>query len=225
MSPLLAVIAAAAAAALSSAAIPLPGGPPVGMDYLAFDAANGRVWVPAGNTGRVDVVDARTRKVTAVEGFPTAPSPRPGRPAMGPSSATVASDVVWVGNRADRKLCAIDRRGLQRRGCLQLGSMPDGVAYVAATGELWVTTPRDHTVTVVAAAVPGAAVADAGLAAAATIAIDGDPEGYAVDDAHGIFYTNVEDKDRTLAIDVRTHAIKATFHPGCGADGPGGTSP
>src|SRR5262249_13188528 len=47
-------------------------------------------------------------------------------------------------------------------------------------------------------------------------------EGYAVDGARGIFYSNLEDKDRTLAIDVRTRKIVGTFAPGCGADGPRG---
>src|SRR5262249_14654731 len=45
---------------------------------------------------------------------------------------------------------------------------------------------------------------------------------YAVDGARGVFYTNLEDKDRTLAIDVRTRKIVGTFAPGCGADGPRG---
>jgi hypothetical protein len=35
---------------LVAASIALPGGPPVGMDYLAYDAVNGRVWVPAATT-------------------------------------------------------------------------------------------------------------------------------------------------------------------------------
>src|SRR2546425_9491860 len=62
-----------------TATIALPGGPPVGMDYLAYDAAHKRVWVPAGNTGNIDVVDVATGKVTAIGGLATAPSKRPDR--------------------------------------------------------------------------------------------------------------------------------------------------
>jgi DNA-binding beta-propeller fold protein YncE len=202
-------------AVLQSNPIALPGGPPVVMDYLAFDAATGRVWVPAGNTGRVDVVDVATGKVTAVDGFPTAPSPRAGRPPMGPSSATVGDGVIWVGNRADKKLCAIDARTHERRTCVQLASMPDGLAWVAATHELWATTPRDQTLTIVR-------VDGNTPAAPATLKLEGEPEGYAVDAARGIFYTNLEDKDRTLAIDVRTRKVLASFAPGCGEEGPRG---
>ncbi len=88
---------------LLAVSVALPGGPPVGMDYLAFDRATGRLWVPAGNTGNVDVVEIATGKVTTVGGFPTAPARRPGRPRMGPSSAAVGDGVVWIGNRANNE--------------------------------------------------------------------------------------------------------------------------
>ena len=44
----------------------LPGGTPDGiaMDYIAFDPHTNTVWVPAGNSGRVDVIDASTEKIT-----------------------------------------------------------------------------------------------------------------------------------------------------------------
>jgi DNA-binding beta-propeller fold protein YncE len=201
--------------ALFAASIALPGGPPVGMDYLACDAAHGRVWVPAGNTGNVDVVEVATGKVTTVGGFPTAPPRRPGRPRMGPSSASAGDGVVWIGNRADGTICAVDSRTLARGACVRLPSMPDGLAYVPTTHELWVTTPRDQTITIVD-------VLAKKPAAPASIKIDGDPEGLTVDPARGIFYTNVEDKDRTLAIDVKTRKIVASWPAGCGADGPRG---
>jgi DNA-binding beta-propeller fold protein YncE len=199
---------------LSATPIPLPGGAPVVMDYLVFDAATQTVWVPAGNTGNVDVVDT-SGKVTPIAGFPTAPSPRPGRPNMGPSSATVADGAVWVGNRADRKLCAIDAKSHAKGACVELSSMPDGLAWVATTRELWATTPRDQTITIVS-------LKDKAPGVPATLKLDGEPEGYAVDAARGVFYTNLEDKDKTLAIDVKTRKVVSTWAPGCGADGPRG---
>jgi DNA-binding beta-propeller fold protein YncE len=200
---------------LLAASVALPGGPPVGMDYLAFDRATGRLWVPAGNTGNVDVVEVATGKVTTVGGFPTAPARRPGRPRMGPSSAAVGDGVVWIGNRANNEICAVDARSLARGPCHRLTSMPDGLAYVAATHEVWVTTPGDRSITVVD--VSGKAVGPP-----VAIKIDGDPEGFAVDAARGLFYTNVEDKDRTLEIDARTRKVVASWPAGCGAAGPRG---
>jgi DNA-binding beta-propeller fold protein YncE len=199
------------------AAIALPGGPPVGMDYLAYDGANHRLWVPAGNTGSVDVVDTMTRKVTRLDGFPTIPSARPGRPNLGPSSVTVGDREVWVGNRADSKVCAFDAQTLKRRACVQLTSMPDGLAYVSATGELWATIPRDRSIAILD-------VKGKSPRAPAFIKLEGAPEGYAVDAARGVFYTNLEDRDQTLAIDVKTRRVTATWAIGCGSEGPRGLS-
>ncbi len=166
---------------LALASVVLPGVAPIGMDYLAYDAANHRVWVPAGNSGNVDVVDTATGKVTSIGGFVTIASTRPGRPKMGPSSATVGDGVAWVGNRGDNTICSFDLRTLEKRTCVQLRAMPDGIQYVSSTHELWVTTPstRELVVVDVAAKVP---------AVTTSIKVAGAPEGYAVDIEHGVFY-------------------------------------
>ena len=204
-------------AAPPTRSIALPGGPPVGMDYLAYDAATGRVWVPAGNTGNVDVVDVATGKLTTIGGFATKLASRPGRPArqLGPSSVTIGDGVVWIGNRGDDSVCAFDRQTMTKGPCAKLASMPDGIAYVADTHEIWVTTPRDGSITVVGVAgkQPGTPV---------IIKLEGEPEGYAVEPGRGLFYTNLEDRDRTLAIDVKTRKVVASWPTGCGSDGPRG---
>jgi DNA-binding beta-propeller fold protein YncE len=201
--------------AIVCASIALPGGPPVGMDYLVYDPGTGRVWVPAGNTGSVDVVDTATGKVTTLGGFPTRPALRPGRPKMGPSSATVADRAVWIGNRGDNQLCSFDARTLKRGRCVQLGAMPDGLAYVAGTHELWVTTPRDRTITIVG-------LSETKRKGPEVLEVGGVPEGYALDSARGIFYTNLEDKDQTVAIEIKTRQVVARYSPQCGAEGPRG---
>ena len=40
-----------------------------------------------------------------------------------------------------------------------------------------------------------------------------------VADGRGVFYTNLEDKDRTLAIDLRSRAVTKTWLPKCGEAG------
>jgi DNA-binding beta-propeller fold protein YncE len=91
--------------------------------------------------------------------------------------------------------------------------MPDGVAYVALTNEVWVTTPHDNSIRILDAAT---------LDEKAKLGFDGHPEGFAVDAERGRFYTNLEDKDLTLAIDLKTHETIATWKPACGTDGPHG---
>jgi DNA-binding beta-propeller fold protein YncE len=187
------------------------------MDYLAYDPAHDRVWVPAGNTGSVVVVDAATDRVATVEGFPTAEMERHGtKRTVGPSSATAGDGVVYVGNRGDASVCAVDAASLRMGPCLTLDSTPDGLAYVASTKEVWVTTPRDQSIVVIDAAGAGA------LTWKAKVSLDGQPEGFAVDNARGVFYTNLEDKDRTLAIDIRRRQVTRTWLPSCGEDGPKG---
>jgi DNA-binding beta-propeller fold protein YncE len=199
--------------------IALPGAPADGvfMDYLAYDRAHHRVWVPAGNTGSVDVIDVRSGAVTRIEGFPTQEMERRGKKRIvGPSSATVAGSHVYVGNRGDSSVCAVDASSLVKAGCVTLDSMPDGLAYVAATHEVWVTTPRDKSIRIL-----DVSSAEAPKLAG-SMSFEGEPEGYAVDDMRGIFYTNLEDKDRTLAIDVKSRQITKTWLPSCGEDGPKG---
>jgi DNA-binding beta-propeller fold protein YncE len=194
----------------------LPGAPPEGvaMDFLAYDRAHHRVWVPAGNTGSVDVVDTVDGRVSRIGGFATAEVERHGtKRTVGPSAATVGDGVVWVGNRGDSSVCAVDAESLRIGPCVRLESMPDGLAWVAATREVWATTPRDRSITVIDAAT---------AAVIARIGLTGVPEGFAVDDARGVFFTNLEDGDRTLVIDSRQRRVTQTWLAGCGDDGPRG---
>ena len=202
-----------------AAVLALPGAPTdgVALDYLAIDRARHRVWVPAGGTGSTDVIDTTTRELRRVEKFPTAEMERHGRKRMvGPSSATIGDGVVYVGNRADSSVCAVDAATLERGGCVTLSSMPDGLAFIASAKEVWVTTPRDQSIVILDVSTPAAPKLGK------SFKLDGDPEGYAVDDERGLFYTNLEDKDLTLRIAVATHAVTATWKPACGEDGPKG---
>lgn len=200
-------------------ALALPGAPAdgVALDYLAVDRPRHRVWVPAGGTGNTVVIDTNTHELRTVEKFPTSEVERNGKKrVVGPSSATLGDGFVYVGNRADSSVCAIDATTLERAGCVTLASSPDGVVFVSRTKEVWVTTPRDNSITILDVSKPAAPKLGP------VVKLDGGPEGYAVDDTKGVFYTNLEDKDRTLRIDVRKRKITATWKPECGERGPGG---
>ncbi len=131
------------------------------------------------------MIDAKTGKVTAVEDFGTATARgRDGREReVGPSAAAIGDDFVYVGNRAGAQVCAVDARSLEKKGCARLSSPPDGVAWVATTREVWVTTPREGSVTILDAK-DGSAPKIAGRIIVAH------PEGYAVDPGRGLFYAN-----------------------------------
>lgn len=184
----------------------------VSMDYLGYEATTDTVWAPGGNTGRVFVVDAQSEQVQAVEGFPTREVN--GR-VVGPSSVTFAPHAAYVGNRSDASVCAVDLSTRKRGACVTLDVPPDGLAYVAATKEVWATLPRSKSIAVLAAS-------DSGPSQKVQVQLDGVPEGYAVDLRRGRFYTNLKDKDETLALDLTTRAVLARWKTGCGEKGPRG---
>jgi len=203
---------------LTAKPLPLPG--VIGaafLDYIVYEPAHARVWVPVGSTGSVDVLDVASGTYTRIDGFKTVEREVRGKKrTMGPSAATVGDGFVYIGNRASNEVCPIDVSTLEPGKCLKLASGTDGVAYVASAKEVWVTTPKDQTLTVLDASKPAA------LVLKTTVKTNGAPEGYAVDEGHGLFFTNLEDKGGTAAIDVKTHKVKATWSPGCDADGPRG---
>jgi DNA-binding beta-propeller fold protein YncE len=194
--------------------LPLPGAGSAGvmMDYLIYNDRTKTLWVPAGNTAAVDVVDVATDKITQITGFATKEMERHGQKRqVGPSSASLGEPgTVYVGNRGDSTVCAFDEKTFAKGACATLDAMPDGVAYVAKTNEVWVTTPRDKSLRILDAKT---------LVEKPKIALEYEPEGYAVDATRGRFYTNVEDKDVTLSIDLASHAVLATWPSGCGEDG------
>src|SRR5262249_43680426 len=175
--------------------VPIPGATPAGvtMDYIAFDPSTRYVWAPAGNTGTVAVVDTSNGAVKSIGGFPTAEMGSGDRKrVVGPSSVTIGDKIVYIGNRADSKVCAFDPRTFAKGACHHLDSMADGLAFVPGSSEVWVTTPRDKSIRILDAAT---------LDEKAKVTFDGQPEGFAVDPKRNRFYTNLEDKDVTLAID------------------------
>jgi len=196
--------------------IALPGGSERGiaMDYLAFDPSTKSLWVPAGNTGAVDVVDTATGTIRQITGLPTKEIQAGERTRIvGPSSASTGNKVVYVGNRADATVCAYDSRSLRLVRCGQLDAMPDAVVFVPPANEVWVTTPRDQSIRILDANT---------LKEKTKITFEGEPEGYAVDAKHHLFFTNLEDKDETLTIDVRTKKTTRRWKSACGEAGPRG---
>jgi hypothetical protein len=199
---------------ISSIALPGGDGSAVSMDYLLYDDHTKTVWVPAGNTGSVDVVDTATKQVHRIDGFPTKEFERNGQKrTAGPSSAAQGDGVVYIGNRGDQSVCAVSETTLERGTCGTLDSSPDGIIYAPPTKEVWVTTPRDKSVRVLDGTT---------LAQKAKIDFPGQPEGFAVDTQRGRFYTNMEDRDETDAVDLNSRAIVATWKLDCGKAGPHG---
>nr|UXE45737.1 hypothetical protein Hi04_10k_c5203_00018 [uncultured bacterium] len=201
--------------------INLPGATgPVALDYFAYDRATGKLWVPASNTGSVDVIDEATDAISQVTGFPTGEIERRGRKiTLGPTAASVGDGVVYIGNRGNATLCSIDVHTLERGECVPVSEdrnvTPDGVVYVPATHKVWVTLrvrSGDN------ATAKSLAIFDASdphhLKSKTKIPLENLAEGYAVDNERGLFYTNIEDAGKTVAISVHSHKVVSQWNPG-----------
>jgi DNA-binding beta-propeller fold protein YncE len=197
-------------------ALPDHGKGNITMDYIAYDARTGYVWVPAINIGSVDVVDTSNGSVREISGFATNQVEVQGRKrTQGPSGVSVGDGLAYIGDRAESSICAIDEKTLTRKTCGHIDSIPDGVVYVAPTKEVWVTAPRDNSVRILDSQT---------LSQKEKLTFEGRPEGYAVDALRGRFYMNYEDKDLATAIDLKTHKTLSMWQSSCGEDGPHGLS-
>jgi len=193
----------------------------VALDYFAYDRGTGKLWVPGSNTGSLDVIDEATDAVSQITGFPTDEIERRGRKiTVGPTAASIGGGVVYVGDRGDATICVIDAKTHARGECVPLSTdhtiTPDGVVYVAATKELWITTRPTSSAN--ADAAKALQVFDASdprhLKWKTKIPLENLAEGYAVDNRRGLFYTNVEEIGTTVALDVRTHKIVSKWNVG-----------
>jgi hypothetical protein len=203
---------------LTARVVPLPGAKaPVTLDLVAYDRSSGRVWVPVGDTASVDVFQIATGTFRRVDGFKAVRREMHGHQrAMGPSSVTIGDGVAYVGTRSTSEVCAVDEASLTRGRCLALAASPDFVTFVAPAREVWVTLPRKQSIAVLDATNPG------DLRPKLVIEAPGSVEGAAVDAVHGLYYTNLEDQNKTLGIDIGSHTIKSTWTAGCGEGGPHG---
>ena len=228
VSPLVLLIASQIIAAPEDSAanyelkrIPLQGATgAVALDYFAYDRATEKVWVPASNIGSVDVIDEKTDAVSQITGFPGGEIERRGRKiTVGPTAASVGDGVVYIGNRGNGTLCTVDAKTFARGECVPISAdrdvTPDGVVYVAATREVWVTL---RVKTGDSAPAKNLEIFDASdphhPKPKTKIPLDGLAEGYAVDSQRGLFYTNIEDTGKTVAIDLRAHKVVAEWNPG-----------
>jgi hypothetical protein len=191
--------------------LPLPDGQGgIGFDDLRYDRDLNLLLIPAGRTGNVDLIDPRSNTLAPVSGFTKAPRYDSGH-GQSVTSVDVGEGYLFATDRDALKLAVADLK--TRKIVLQvpLASAPDYVRYVAATREIWVTQPGKKRIEVFAlskATPPVPTHKD-------FIDTPGGPESLAIDAKRGRAYTH-KWKDSTMAIDVKTRAITATWKSGCG---------
>src|SRR5215213_563717 len=121
--------------------IPLPAGEGgIGFDDLVFAPALGKLLVPAGRTGNLDLIDPVSRQIFPIAGFSSQGKFVQGH-GEGTTSADAGRGLIFAIDRTARKLLVIDPATRRTVARADLASSPDYVRWVEPTGEVWVTEP------------------------------------------------------------------------------------
>ena len=162
-----------------------------GWDYLTVDASSRRVFISRGT--HVMVLDADSGKVVGdilgtdgVHGIALAPALKKGFTSNGRAGTVSVFDLGSLAVSAIIKVT---------------GENPDAILYEPVTKRVLTFNGRGKNVTAIDAAA-GAVVG--------TLPVGGKPE-FAVSDASGIVYVNIEDTAEVVAFDARTLAPKARW--------------
>lgn len=200
----------AARSPVPATSVALPGGEAgIGFDDLRYSSGMNRLLVPAGRTGRLDLVDLATRSVTAISGFSTLPKFNGGHD-DGVTSVAEGDGLLFATDRTSEELDIVDPTAHAIVAHTALSAGPDYVRWVEPTREIWVTEPDSERIEVFRLDRDGAPQAKA----VARIEVPGGPESLTLDGTRGRAYTHGAN-NRTIAIDFQTHVIVDGWEHGC----------
>jgi hypothetical protein len=195
---------------LTAEPLPLPGGEGgVGLDDLSYSPMLDRVLVPAGRTGKLQLVNPVTRKMEEVGGF-QASSPSGTGHGAGTTSAEEGNGWIFAIDRSALRLNVIDPKKKIMVGGTGLAGSPDYVRYVEATHEVWVTEPDKDGIEIFSLSAANPPVP----AHTAFLAIPGGPESLVIDKAGKRAFANLW-KSSTVVIDLATRKVTQTWPNGC----------
>ena len=194
----------------SLAAIALPGGKAgIGFDDLGFSESLHKVLVPAGRTGRLDLIDPATRQVSSIGGF-AAHATFSGGHGEGITSVDQGRGLLFVTDRTARILDVVDPNTPSIIASTRLASGPDYVRFVSETNEVWVTQPVAQRIEVLNFPTGGTP----NPVHRRFIDVPGGPESLVIDHSHGRAYTNLW-RGVTVAIQLKDDSIVARWPNGC----------
>jgi hypothetical protein len=197
-------------AVLPTLPVPLPGGKGgIGFDDLSFAPVLGKLLVPAGRSGNLDLIDPGSRRILPLAGFSSQGSFVQGH-GEGTTSADFGRGLIFAIDRTALQLIVLDPASRAVVAKAALAGSPDYVRWVEPTGEVWVTQPDQDRIEIFTLPASGPPVP----AHKAFLAIPGGPESLVVDAQRGRAYTHLW-KDQTLAIDLKTRAIAARWPNRC----------
>jgi hypothetical protein len=198
------------ASSSASKVIDLPGGESgIGLDDLRYSRDLGRVLVPAGRTGNIDLIDPATGAISTIAGFGAKESYSGGH-GDGTTSVDEGAGRLFAIDRTSKKVVVVDPAAKKIVASAPLAADPDYVRYVAATNELWVTEPDAEQIEIFRLPSDKSSAPEH----AAVVAVKGGPESLVIDGKRGRAFTHLWEAT-TVAIDVRKREIVARWPNGC----------
>ncbi len=191
-------------------AIQLPDGERgIGFDDLRFSVALNRVLVPSGRTGRLNLVDAKTRAIESIEGFSSGDRFTGGH-GEGTTSADGGRGLIFASDRSRKVVRIVDPAKKRFLGEARLGGGPDYVRWVEPRAEVWVTEPGRKVIEYFR--FRGGDSPE--LVRGGNIGFADGPESLVIDATRGRAYTHGW-RDSTFAIDLASHKVVAAWRNGC----------
>ncbi len=201
----------APAAPSAPVGIAIPGGHAgLDLDDIAFVPALDRIVVPAGQTGRLLLIDPANLATSEIGGVTAAAAGGSMPPDAPTTSVSYGDGYLFASNHAPTQVVVIDAHGGKVVDRTSLASEPDYVRFQAAGNEVWVTEPHAKQIQVFRFSTQPTPA----LTAVATIAVPGGPESLVFDPARHRAYANLW-RGETVAIDTRSHALVAHWQNGC----------
>ncbi len=164
----------------------LPLGGEGGWDYVSVDETARRIYVARAT--RVMVLNADSGALLAEI---------PGTTRVHGVALAEEFGRAFISNGGTGVVAIVDLKTLKQIGSVKAGENPDAIFYHAGSKRVFVFNGGSHDATVIDAA-NGKAIK--------TIALSGKPE-FAVQDAKGMLYVNIEDKNSIAAIDPGKLAV------------------
>ena len=180
----------------------------IGFDDMLYAPALHVVLVPAGRTGRLVLIDPRTRAVDTIAGFSRAAPSGSGHGA-GTTSADSDGKLIFASDRNLGLVDIVDPVAKKIVGSVKLGGGPDYVRWVEPLGEVWVTEPNKKAIEHFKLDRAARTLTRGG-----SIAVADGPESLVVDSKRGRAYTHTWHDERVV-IDLASHAVVTRWKNGC----------
>jgi hypothetical protein len=194
---------------LDTKVVPLHFNIPISFNDFTYDSHMGRVIIPAGETGKVVLIDPKNMNVQWISGF--SQQVDPANPIIGTSSVAVEGGFLFGLDQATNAIKTIDLSTNNVVGSIPLKATAEYIRYISATGELWVTEKDSSQIEIFSVSEDN----PPSLQSTGYISVPNGPEGLVIDDARGLAFTNRPNQSLTDVIQVMTHTVIGQWGNGC----------